>query len=209
MAAEMQAKLLNVIEDKTVRRVGGTREHSVEVRIIAATNRDLPQAIDSGEFRSDLYYRLKVVHLRLPPLRDRGTDLDLLAEHFFEIHRKKYRKPHIRLDSSSMDWLRARDWPGNVRELAHTLEQMVLMSTDSTLPRPSFGTHPSVEESSSVGPAPRFDFSNADCTLETVEKSLIREALAHTGGNVSEVSRLLGMTRGALRHRMDKWGIRP
>ncbi|MEE8142452.1 MAG: sigma-54 dependent transcriptional regulator [Planctomycetota bacterium] len=208
----IQAKLLSVIEGKRVRRVGGTREHPVEVRIIAATNRKLQEAREAGQFRSDLYFRLKVVHIHLPPLRERREDIPALASHFFDKFKRKYRKDEVVLDQKTMEKLRQLPWPGNIRELAHTLEHMVLTSAgntlDSTPGLPGGLPGDSQNSGGQAAPASGFDFNSGECTLEAVERNLILEALRHTGGNISEVARLLGLTRGALRHRMDKWEIR-
>ncbi|MFN0057706.1 MAG: sigma-54-dependent transcriptional regulator [Planctomycetota bacterium] len=222
MALDIQAKLLNVIEHRRARRVGGTRDHIADVRIIAATNRDLGAAVAEGAFRSDLYFRLKVVSLVVPPLRHRTEDIPALAEFFLKKYRAKYRKPNLVLNESVLTELLEWHWPGNVRELAHTLEHMVLVSDEPHLARPPFAASvdsaegvptatPAVARPSASTPTPlgerAFDFATADCSLVSVEKKLILEALAFTGRNVSEVARLLGVSRGALRHRMEKWGI--
>jgi len=210
MPLEMQTKLLNVLETKKVRRVGGTREYSADVRIIAATNQNLEQASREGNFRSDLYYRLKVVSITLPALRDRGSDLDLLIDHFVEIHGKRYRKEELEIPDSVRDELRRYSWPGNIRELAHTIERMVLISAGDTLAAPSLESQ-GTTGSSVHGPLGlddiHFDFSIDSCTLAEVETRLLQQALEFTNGNVSEVARLLGLTRGALRHRLEKRGL--
>ena len=210
MPLEMQTKLLNVLETKKVRRVGGTREYSADVRIIAATNQNLEQASRDGSFRSDLYYRLKVVSITLPALRDRGHDLDLLVDHFVDIHSKRYRKDHLQIPDSVREELKSYSWPGNVRELAHTIERMVLISSGDTLASPALNLQ---GDGSAMVRGPlalgdiQFDFEKEPCTLAEVETQLIQQALDFTGGNVSEVARLLGLTRGALRHRLDKRGL--
>ncbi|MCA8959682.1 MAG: sigma-54-dependent Fis family transcriptional regulator [Planctomycetes bacterium] len=215
MPLDIQAKLLNVLEHRRVRRVGGTRDYHVEARIIAATNVDLEEAVDRGEFRADLFYRIRVVTLSVPPLRDRLEDLGMLAEFFLDRFRTKYRKPDLRFSDEILDAFRAWDWPGNVRELAHTIEQMVLLSNDDALRPPTFPrraraivTAPAFPDATrDVGLTLQLDFDRGETTLENVERRLILEALQHTGGNVSEVARILGVSRGALRHRMAKWGI--
>ena len=217
MPLDVQTKLLNVLENRRMRRVGGTREHLVEVRIIAATNRNLGESVRAERFRSDLYYRLKVVSIQLPALRERGDDVLLLAEHFLKRYRRKYGKPDLELNDDVRSKLLNWHWPGNVRELAHAMEHLILVSDGQTLRSPQFLADPTVTSpgpsSTEPGSAPssglQFDFDNGDCTLEGVERILIEAALAHTRGNVSEVARILGVSRGALRHRMDKWGIRP
>ncbi len=209
MPLEMQTKLLNVLESKRARRVGGTQERPVDVRIIAATNRNLEETVAANEFRSDLYYRLKVVNIELPPLRNRTGDIPLLIEFFLSDFRRKYRKPSLQPGVEMLDEFARYSWPGNIRELNHTLERLVLVSDDEIL-RPA-GLSPSNSPEASAGANQpeelKFDFDQGDCTLQAVEKHLIEEALRHAHGNVSEVARLLGLTRGALRHRMEKWGI--
>ena len=214
MPLDIQGKLLNVLETRRVRRVGGTREHQVDTRIIAATNRDLEKAVADETFRSDLYYRLKVVSITLPAVRDRREDIAPLAQHFLDQCRKKYRKPELHLTDEVVAKLEQWSWPGNVRELAHTIEHLALTSPGPELAAPVFPGAPPVPLEATATATDsansnrlQFDFNNSDCTVETVEKALIRDALEHANGNVSEVARLLGMSRGALRHRMEKWGI--
>lgn len=206
MPLDVQAKLLDVLESKRARRVGATREYPVNVRIIAATNRDLEVAVEDKTFRSDLYYRLKVVRIALPPLRERREDIPLLAEHFLERFRRKYRKPALRFSEEVLGGLRSGNWPGNIRELAHSIEHRVLVSEGETLDATPATASAAPDEACGVS---GFDFSQEDCTLEAVERRLVEECLAHTGGNVSETARLLGLSRGALRHRLDRWGITP
>lgn len=211
MPLDMQTKLLNVLENKRVRRVGGTREHEVNVRIIAATNQNLEDSISANEFRSDLFYRLKVVHISLPPLRDRGRDRALLIEYFLEKYLRKYRRPELKITTEGLNDFLRYSWPGNIRELAHTIERMVLISDGNELATPKFSLSSDSHSDQERGPLSasdlQFDFDTGDCSLQAVEKRLIERALAHAHGNVSEVARILGLTRGALRHRMEKWGI--
>lgn len=214
MPLSTQAKLLTVLEHRHVRRVGGTRDYRVNARIIAATNADLPAAVEAGRFRADLFYRLRVVTLQIPPLRDRRDDLAPLIRFFLERFRSKYRKGALELDDAIGRQLSEWSWPGNVRELAHTIEQMVLLSRGQQLASPTIFGRPVATTTPSDPlrggePTKRFDFGRGDCRLETVERELILAALEHTQGNVSEVARLLGMSRGALRHRMAKWEIQP
>ncbi len=211
MPLEMQTKLLNVLESKRARRVGGTQERPVDVRIIAATNRQLEEAVAANEFRSDLYYRLKVVNIELPSLRERTCDIPLLIDHFLEDFRRKYRKPDLKPGPEMLDEFTRYAWPGNIRELAHTLERVVLVADTDTLNPAGLAA---AAASSAGAPAGEpgelsFDFERGDCTLQGVEKHLIEAALSFARGNVSEVARILGLTRGALRHRMEKWGITP
>ncbi|MDE0959590.1 MAG: sigma-54 dependent transcriptional regulator [Planctomycetota bacterium] len=211
MPVDMQTKLLNVLESKKVRRVGGTREHHADVRIIAATNQDLEKEAQAGNFRSDLYYRLKVVSLFLPPLRERGHDLDLLIDHFLLRFQHKYKKPNLTIRPEVRAELNRYRWPGNIRELAHTMERLVLISTDHQVSMPNFGNLGATPAAPQNVPLSAnsllFDFSSGSCTLEEVEKHLLEQALDHADGNISKVARLLGLTRGALRHKLDKRGL--
>ncbi len=207
MALDIQSKLLNVLEHRQVRRVGGTRDYQVETRIIAATNVDLERAVEDGSFRADLFYRIRVVSVSIPPLRQRLGDMEMLSTFFLDRFRAKYRKPELEFEEGTMDAFRNWTWPGNVRELSHTIEQMALLSSGTIMKPPVF---PSRTDSALGDPEEslmRFDFSAQNLTLENVERELIVRALDHTDGNVSEVARLLGVSRGALRHRMAKWGI--
>ncbi|MGE3163966.1 MAG: sigma-54-dependent transcriptional regulator [Planctomycetota bacterium] len=213
MPLDVQTKLLGVLESKRARRVGATREYPVDVRIIAATNRDLAQAIQERSFRSDLYYRLKVVHVRVPPLRERAEDIPLLAEFFLARCRRKYRRPDLTLDASTLTQLMASPWPGNIRELAHAIERMALISAaDSMAIGDSEILARSASPTGATDTAPRptvlhIDFRAAECNLESIERRVVEAALAFADGNVSEASRVLGLSRGALRHRLEKWGL--
>lgn len=208
MGLDIQTKLLNVLEGKTARRVGATREYPVDVRIIAATNRDLNRAVEERVFRSDLYYRLKVVHITLPPLRERRDDIALLADFFVERYRRKYRKGDVQLNQETLEQLREAPWPGNIRELAHTLEHLVLTSDGGRM----VPLEHSVPVAQPVEPTEsgivEFDLSTGTCTLEQMERQVIDRVLQMTNGNVSESARLLGISRGSLRHRLEKWGIK-
>jgi len=208
MPQSLQAKLLVVIESGRFRRLGGTRERAVDVRVIAATNADLEKKVQVGEFRSDLYFRLKTFDIRLPPLRSRGDDVFLLAEHFIEHYGRKLHKPIPTLPPETREVIRRYHWPGNVRELAHTLQRAILLSDQDRLAPASLGLAPqAVPRTEALPSEPQFDFLRGDCTLAAVERRLISDAVDAAGGNISEAARLLGLTRGGLRHRMDKHGL--
>lgn len=208
MAPEIQTKLLNVLEGKPARRVGATREYAVDVRIIAATNRGLEAAVQERSFRSDLYYRLKVVHVELPPLRERQGDVPLLVDYFLARYCGKYRKPLLEVPASLARRFADAPWPGNIRELAHTIEHLVLTSEGRTLSDQwAPGGSGVGSELPVVTEAGGFDFESEDCTLDAVERRLVQGCLGHTKGNVSEAARLLGISRGSLRHRMEKWAL--
>jgi two-component system response regulator AtoC len=208
MPLATQSKLLIAIETGRFRRLGSTTEAVVDVRVIAATNSDLQQKVQTGQFREDLYYRLKMFSIELPPLRARGDDVFLLAEHFIQRFSRKFRKPAPKLAESTKQLMRAYAWPGNVRELANVIQRAVLLNDAEALGPAMLGL-------GTGGPAAttaddgglQIDFATRDCTLARVERRLIVAALKHAGGNISEAARLLGLSRGGLRHRLDKLGI--
>lgn len=209
MPLATQTKLLVAIETGRFRKLGSTAETVVDVRVIAATNSDLQSKVRSGQFREDLYFRLKVFSIELPPLRTRGNDLFLLAEHFITRFSRKFRKSPPKLADATRQLMRAYAWPGNVRELANVLQRAVLVNDVAVLEPAMLGIQ---DGGGTVTPgqvALPVDFSQGDCTLATTEKRLLTAALDHTKGNISEAARLLGLTRGGLRHRMEKLGLSP
>ena len=207
---EAQGKLLKAIEQKRVRRLGDIRERSINVRIIAATNQDLESAVRERSFRMDLLYRLKVLTIELPPLRERGNDILLLAEHFLSRHVQKYGTGPKRLSPSALAVLKGYRWPGNVRELAHVMERAVLLSEGEEIGPALLGLGAglgSPRVCSSDLPIGEFPLEGLE--LKKVEQDLIQKALVLTGGNVSEAARRLGIGREALRYRMRKHAIVP
>jgi DNA-binding NtrC family response regulator len=204
----LQGKLLKAVEERTVRRVGGIRDRKIDVRILAATNRDLERESQRERFRRDLYFRLAVILLRLPPLRERGEDVLTLAEHFLQRFRIKYGKPVERLDPRARDLLLAYPWPGNVRELSHVIERAVLWSRGPTLDIEHLalevpaGSAPGPEE---VGGASSSRPAGMD--LEQWERSLIEQALRESDGNQTRAAQRLGISRDTLRYRLKKYGI--
>jgi two-component system, NtrC family, response regulator HydG len=199
----MQAKLLRVLQEREVQRVGSDTPIQVDVRIIAATNRDLSRAVSRGEFREDLFYRLNVVTLRVPPLRERKEDLPLLAQHFLTLFGEKNRKNLRGFTPQAMDLLLRHDWPGNVRELENAVERAVIMAMsnwvgENDLPLVVLqGSPDSLEPSVEAGARP----------LEVVEKEAVLSTLEQTGGNKSEAARLLGISRVTLHKKLKKYGI--
>ena len=201
-----QAKLLRVLEERQVVRVDGVRRRAVDVRLIATSPVPLESLVEAGSFRADLYYRLKVVRLELPPLCQRKEDIPALAEHFLESFQQKYGKSTPALDDVLVEHLSAWHWPGNIRELSHTVESLVLTGDLPDFKPTGDPTEPEAGGSSS---GVHFDFGERRYSLDFVERRLVEDALAHAGGNVSEAARLLGLTRGALRHRLERWGKSP
>lgn len=215
LGLELQAKLLKAIERRQVRRVGSLRERKVNVRIIAATNRNLEAAVKAGAFRPDLYYRLKVLTVELPPLRERGEDVVLLANHFLRQLTHKYSLPTRRFTEASIQALKTYRWPGNVRELVHLVERALLVCDGDEIgpaalgldmPTPGGESRRRTPPADADGPLPiRLPEQGVD--LEEVERQLIRQALDLTDGNVTEAARKLNIGREALRYRIQKHGI--
>ena len=196
-----QVKLLRVLQDQRFQRLGETTTRQVDVRIISATNADLSSLVASGEFREDLYYRLHVVSLRLPPLRERREDIPLLAAQFAADAATGYGRPEPTLTQASMQWLQRQTWPGNVRELKQTLERAVLLSDDDALTPADLASDATVTQVGATGPI-------GDQTLAEVEERLVREQLERHGDNLSQAARALGISRAALYRRMEKYGLR-
>jgi two-component system response regulator AtoC len=203
MSGGLQAKLLRILEEHRFRRVGGTKDIAVDIRVIAATNRDLRQTVETGAFRQDLYYRLQVVTITLPPLRTRREDIPLLARHFLEHFSREFKKRLPALSPAAERLLMQDAWPGNVRELRNVIERaMILEDTGELLP-----AHLPPEIARLAAPAPRFRLPEAGVVLEEVEREFVRQALELTGGNQTRSARLLGLTRDELRYRVKKFGL--
>ncbi|HSW44186.1 MAG TPA: sigma-54 dependent transcriptional regulator [Phycisphaerae bacterium] len=210
MPLATQAKLLVAIENGRFRRIGATTERMADVRVVAATNSDLRHKVEQGLFRADLYYRIKVFTVDLPPLRERGDDIFLLSDFFLRQCCQKLHKPIPTMPAETRELMKHYAWPGNIRELANVLQRAVLVNETGRLDPGMLGLEGGRRAADSAGLAgggSPFDFVREDCTLVAVERKLVRAALEHTGGNVSETARLLGLTRGGLRHRMDKLGL--
>jgi DNA-binding NtrC family response regulator len=222
----LQGKLLRAIEDRVVRRVGGVRDRKVDVRILAATNRDLELESGRDRFRKDLYFRLAVILIRLPPLRDRGEDVLLLAETFLQRFRAKYGKTVKRFEPAARERLLAYPWPGNVRELSHVIERAVLWSIGPELDvehlsLTSPGEGASGREASASGPdsaaiiaeapaeagAPLPGLPPPGIDLARWERTMIEQALREAGGNQTRAAQRLGISRDTLRYRLKKFGL--
>jgi two-component system response regulator AtoC len=205
----LQGKLLKAVEDRTVRRVGGIRDRKIDVRILAATHRDLERESQRERFRRDLYFRLAVILLRLPPLRERGNDVLTLAEHFLQRFRTKYGKPVERIDPRSQDLLLAYPWPGNVRELSHVIERAVLWSRGPTLETEHLALEVPMEPAAGLDEQrpPASPSGPAGMDLEQWERSLIEQALREAEGNQTRAAQRLGISRDTLRYRLKKYGL--
>jgi DNA-binding NtrC family response regulator len=194
----LQAKLLRVLETGEFERVGSSNTRRVNVRVLAATNVDVRAEVAAGRFREDLLFRLNTIEIRLPGLRERQGDIDLLANHFLRIYTERYRKKISGFDASAMQALREHPWPGNVRELDHAVERAVLLSPGPAIRSADLGLR-----AASSGSGLRLD----DMSLEEVEKHLIQRMLAKHGGNVSKAADSLGLSRSALYRRLEKFGL--
>jgi DNA-binding NtrC family response regulator len=191
-----QAKLLRVLESGEVERVGASRARRIDVRILSATNAELPEQVASGRFREDLLFRLNTIEIHLPPLRERRDDIRPLADHFLARYAARYRKALTGFEPDALAALEAHAWPGNVRELDHALERAVLLAQGSELRTADLGLR---ETAATL----RFE----DLPLEEVERVLIRKALDRHGGNVSQAARALGLSRSALYRRLQHHGL--
>jgi len=203
MEVSVQVKLLSVIEHKDFRRIGGTEEINVNVRIIAATNRDLKTAVKEGTFREDLYYRLNVLSIFIPPLRERKEDIMLLAHLFLEQFNKEFGNEIEGFSQSAEEYLVNYDWPGNVRELKNMVERAVILGNEKVI-KPEL-LSPEIQRQELTDAI--YKLSKEGIALQEVEKQLIKQALDMTGWNQSSAAQLLKLGRGALQYRMKKYGF--
>ncbi len=212
---EVQVKLLRVLEERRFERVGGAATIEVDIRIIAATNRDLKRDVESGRFREDLYYRLDVVGIRMPPLRERGSDISLLSNAFIQTFAKQNSRTVSRLEPAAAAALQAYSWPGNVRELRNTIEKMVVLSRGETLTledvppniRSEGGAVSAVAPVSGIPAPPPPPEATAGESLAELEKRNILAALAAAGGNKSKAALALGISRRTLHRKLNEWNV--
>jgi two-component system response regulator AtoC len=206
MTPALQAKLLRFLEEKTFRRVGGSGDIHVDVRVVAATNRDLETHVREGKFRDDLYYRLNVLRVEAPPLRARDNDIALLAQYFIEGFAREFKRPVQGLSHAAEAGLKAYGWPGNVRELRNLVERAVLLAeTDALQPQDFESLHTArIHPSGGNG---QFPLPAEGVDLEAVEKSLVVQALERAGGNQTRAATFLGLHRDQIRYRIEKFGL--
>lgn len=198
LSLNLQAKLLQVIQNRIVFRVGSSKPIPVNVRLITATNKPLPQMVSAGTFRQDLYFRLNTMNIELPPLRNRVEDIPVLSNYFLQEYARKYEKPYLKIHPKAMEKLCIYAWPGNIRELRHTIEKLVIlcegkaiMSKDLYLQN---GTLLSQE-------------SSQPSTLNEIEKNVILNTLSHCSGNYSLASKILDISRTTLYAKIKKYGL--
>ncbi len=204
MDLALQAKLLKFLEDKTVRRLGSVREQRANVRIIAATNRNLEQLSREGQFRADLYFRLRIVQLEPPPLRTLGDDIIPLARHFLQLHGARYGKPGLMFSDAALDALRSYRWPGNVRELRNVMEQVVVLAHGAIVDAADFDLQ---RDDHAAAPTTGAQ-STAGLNLGDAERQLLAKALEEAHWNITRAARLLGVSRDTLRYRIEKYRLR-
>jgi two-component system NtrC family response regulator len=201
--APSQVKLLRVLQDRTFEVLGSSRAKSVDVRVIAATNRPLHEMVQRGEFREDLLYRLNLINIHLPPLRDRRSNIPRLANHFLRMANEAYRTEVESISTRAMDWLRSQTWPGNIRQLRQVIDRAVLIRGGRELDVDDFFA---VRDASAQ--RGEVDLPEAGTiTLDELEKRMIEKCMKHYDGNVSRVAEALGVSRAALYRRMEKYGI--
>ncbi len=206
----LQAKLLRVLEEGSFRRVGGLKDLPLDVRVIAASNRDLKAESEAGRFRADLFYRLSVIQIDIPALRERGDDVQLLAEHYISSFRERLRKNIDGITPEALSAFRRYEWPGNVRELRNVIERAMILEDGDTittkyLPRGLAGEFRQGGDSRVDGAkSDQFSLPHTGVSLEEVEMSLVRQALERSGGNQTKAAELLGISRDQLRYRMKK-----
>lgn len=209
MSLAMQVKLLRVLQERTIRPVGGTEETSIDVRVIAATNRDLGAMVAAGTFREDLYYRVSVIPISVPPLRERRDDVEQLAAHFLKKYAGAAQKSILRISPDSLAALRCHPWPGNVRELENTIERAVAMENGSEL-HIDLSSHPSRvrpanhSSASTDVPSDGLDFEKY---VSGIERSLIESALRQSGGVQTRAAELLKVSYRSFRHLLKKYSI--
>ena len=207
MTPALQARLLRVLEDRAFRRVGGAADIQADVRVIAATNRDLESNVRSGKFREDLFYRLNVLRLELPPLRARGDDIVLLARHFVERFGREFKRPARHLGPAAETALRAHGWPGNVRELRNIVERAVLLCEQDVIEPQDLDSLRAARLRLGNG-AGVFELPADGVNLDDVERSLVVQALERAGGVQTRAAALLGLHRDQIRYRIEKFGLK-
>jgi len=202
MVPALQGKLLRFLEEKTFKRVGGTQDIRVDVRVVAATNRNLEEEVAKGRFRSDLYYRLNVLPIAMPPLRAHAEDVPLLVEYFIDGFNVEFRKHVLGASTAAYTVLERYGWPGNVRELRNVVERAVLLSDAQRLEAKEFAAL-----STTTGSGKDFELPAKGADLEELERSLVIQALERAGGNQTKAAALLGLNRDQIRYRIEKFSL--
>ncbi|MBI1876226.1 MAG: sigma-54-dependent Fis family transcriptional regulator [Acidobacteria bacterium] len=202
MAPGLQAKLLRVLEDKHFKRVGGVADLRVDVRVVAATNRNLEQSVKDGKFREDLYYRLNVLAISLPSLRDRAEDIPILINYYVDTFNREFRKRIRGVGADAMQGLRQYGWPGNVRELRNAVERAMILAEADLLTATDF---PMLKSALPISQGFQLPATGVD--LEQLERDLVDQALRRSAGNRTHAAALLGLNRDQIRYRIEKFGL--
>ncbi len=195
MTLEGQAKLLRILEGHPFLPVGSVQEVTVDVRVIAATNRDLSEFVREKQFREDLFYRLSVFELYIPPLRDRGSDIEVLIRHFLDHFKTHHGRPRLELSPAALDKLLGYNWPGNVRQLRNVIDSAVVMAEGNLIEPEDLGLRDTGTDELET------------LRLDHWERKLIRQALERTAGNVPEAAKLLGIGRATLYRKVEDYGV--
>lgn len=199
-----QVKLLRVLQDRTYEVLGDSRSRKLDIRVVCATNRNLEQMVEEGKFREDLFYRINLIKVRIPSLRERPDDIPLLVQFFVENMKKTYHRPELGLSPKALQWLKELPFPGNIRELKNLVERTVLVAEDDVLRAEDF------QAQAQQGPVKAGDKALpavGTMTLDEMEASMIRKSMAYYHNNISKVARALGLSRAALYRRLEKFGI--
>ena len=192
--------MLTLIEKRETSRIGSSKKKKVDVRIISATNADLAARISEGTFRQDLFYRINPIELHIPPLRERGNDIILLAEHFLSIFAMRYDRKGVSLSDDARTKLLNHSWPGNVRELQHSIERTLVLCSSPTLSAADIQITPNTQSAGN-------EDTQQTLNLEELERNAIKRAVSMSNGNLTQAAELLGITRFALYRKIDKLGI--
>ncbi len=208
MTPALQAKLLRVLEEKCFKRIGGVTDIHVDLRLVAATNRNLEQMVREGTFREDLYYRLNVIPVQMPPLRKRTGDVPILAQYFLNLFNHEFRKNLEGITSGALDRLNDYAWPGNVRELRNVIERAVLLNDGDVVKRDDIVLGRTLLNVPRESQGELVILPPEGCDLAEAEKSLLRQALARTKGNQTHAGAMLGISRDQVRYKMEKHGLR-
>jgi PAS domain S-box-containing protein len=206
----LQAKLLRVLEDQSFRRLGGLKDINLDLRVVAATNKNLREAVKEGAFRQDLYFRLNVIQILIPPLRDRTEDIVPLTKFFIEHYNRKFKRNIEGVTDAAAKLLQEHDWPGNVRELRNAIERAMILEESALITSPSLPIAISRPDGGGgqTAVAGSVDIPTGGMSLEDNERSLLARALEKTNGNQTQAARLLRITRDTLRYKMKKFNLR-
>ena len=200
LSLPLQSKLLTVLQNRIVTRIGTNKEIAIDIRLVCATNMNIHEMVQDNTFRQDLLYRINTVEIHLPPLRERLEDIPQLSEHFIKLYAKKYRKGVTTINQEAVQKLKKYNWPGNIRELQHALERAIIMSDQPELTPEDF-------QFLSQGKSTRQDVGNDNLNLDEVEKTIIQKAINIHDGNISKAAEELGLTRASLYRRLEKHGL--